>query len=592
MITFARDHRSAALVGAHAACAGATFSAAMNVAVIAHLAAAHVFIIPRLNEIRRRSRAAQTWADDPRILQHVSLMTSVTSNRRVGRYELRREIGRGGSAVVYLAHQTDLDREVALKELAAFRASDPAFVERFLRESRLTGSLNHPNIVTVHEYFEHEGTAFIAMEYFERGSLRPLVSRLTLPQVAGVLDGLLSGLAYAETRGIVHRDLKPENVMVTSAGAVKIADFGMARARELETGSRLTDSGTTVGTPAYMAPEQALGEEPGPGADLYSVGVIAYELLAGRVPFDQAEPPMAIMLRHLNDAIPPLRSLDPDLDPELADWVERMLAKSAGDRPGSASDAADHLEEIIIRLAGPRWRRLGRIPDSPLGPQTLAERDGTASTPELVPTRAYPSRRRRAVVVALAIAAIVLAVTGIAAAVALTDESGATTHTTVSTELPESTQVTRPTGPAASLSGIALDDSDDLVTATMRFAGDPLGAKAIALRDADVDDGFASFWVRQPGIRAATAVRRYGPLSVRIRKAKGRLLVGIQSASGSFADFSVRRAGKHVVVVELRRPTPAETTATSPSRSGGTTTTPTIPNRPKKQQEKPVLGSE
>src|ERR687887_251183 len=150
--------------------------------------------------------------------------------RTVGRYEILREIGRGGMAAVYLARQIDLDRQVALKELGAFHAADPAFAERFLRESRVAGSLSHPNIVTVHDYFEHEGTPYISMEYIERGSLRPWVSRLSLPQMAGVLEGLLAGLTHAESRGIVHRDLKPENLMVTSQGAIKIADFGIAKA--------------------------------------------------------------------------------------------------------------------------------------------------------------------------------------------------------------------------------------------------------------------------------------------------------------------------------------------------------------------------
>ena len=149
--------------------------------------------------------------------------------RTIGRYEIVREVGRGATAVVHLARQTDLDRNVALKELAGLRAADPDAVERFLRESRMAGSLSHPNIVTVYEYFQHDATAFIAMEYFERGSLRPYVGRLGLEQVGGVLEGLLAGLAHAERRGIVHRDLKPENVMVTTEGSVKIADFGLAK---------------------------------------------------------------------------------------------------------------------------------------------------------------------------------------------------------------------------------------------------------------------------------------------------------------------------------------------------------------------------
>ena len=180
-------------------------------------------------------------------------MEGATFVRKVGRYEILRQIGRGATSIVYLARQTDLDRNVALKELAAFHAADPAFVERFLRESKLTGSLNHPNIVTVHEYFELDGTAYIAMEYFERGSLRPLVGRLTRAQTVGVLESVLSGLAHAEARGVVHRDLKPENLMVTVEGNVKIADFGIAKALEAGGSASLTETGATVGTPAMAA---------------------------------------------------------------------------------------------------------------------------------------------------------------------------------------------------------------------------------------------------------------------------------------------------------------------------------------------------
>ena len=203
--------------------------------------------------------------------------------KTVGRYEILREVGRGGMAMVYLARQTDLDRFVALKELAAFHASDAAFAQRFLRESRVAGSLSHPNIVTVHDYFEHDGTPYIAMEYVERGSLRPFVGQLTLAQIGGVLEGLLAGLAHAEQHGIVHRDLKPENLMVTSDGRVKIADFGIAKAtRQMQTGAFLTATGTTVGTPTYMAPEQAMAQDIGPWTDLYSVGCMAFEMFTGQ----------------------------------------------------------------------------------------------------------------------------------------------------------------------------------------------------------------------------------------------------------------------------------------------------------------------
>src|SRR3954469_25230559 len=144
--------------------------------------------------------------------------------RTVGRYEGLRKLGRGGMASVYLARQTELDRLVALKELHAFHTDDEGLARRFVRESRVSGSLSHPNIVTVFDYFEHDGAPYIAMEYLERGSLRRYLAQLTLPQRFWVLEGMLAGLMHAERHGIVHRDLKPENVLVTEDGHVKIAD--------------------------------------------------------------------------------------------------------------------------------------------------------------------------------------------------------------------------------------------------------------------------------------------------------------------------------------------------------------------------------
>ena len=296
--------------------------------------------------------------------------------KTVGRYEILRDIGRGGMAIVYLARQTDLDRFVALKELGAFHASDPSFAQRFLRESRVAGSLSHPNIVTVHDYFEHEGTPYIAMEYIDRGSLRPYMGHMTLAQVGGVLEGLLAGLAHAEEHGIVHRDLKPENLMVTAEGRVKIADFGIAKAtNQMQTGAFLTATGTTVGTPTYMAPEQAMAQDIGPWTDLYSVGCMAFELFAGRVPFHDSDAPMAILLRHVNEPIPPVRSVNPDVDQSISDWIEDLLVKDPARRTRSANDAWDAFEEIIIGLLGPRWRRAAR----------LSERSHTAEVKPLTP---------------------------------------------------------------------------------------------------------------------------------------------------------------------------------------------------------------
>jgi DNA-binding beta-propeller fold protein YncE len=290
-----------------------------------------------------------------------------SATRRVGRYEIIGELGRGGMAVVYLARQLDLGRSVALKELSSLHASEPGIAERFLRESRMAGSLSHPNIVTVHEYFEQAGVPFIAMEYVPRGSLRPYIGRLSLAQIAGVMESVLAGLAHAEQAGIVHRDLKPENIVVTAEGRVKIADFGIAKATQTAgMTSGLTATGSAVGTPTYMAPEQAMGQQVGPWTDLYSVGVMAYEHLTGKPPFYGDESPMVMLMRHVNEPVKPAVVVMPSVDKRLSDWIDRLLVKEPAERTRSAVEAWDALEEIVISLLGPRWRRAARL-DEPAG---------------------------------------------------------------------------------------------------------------------------------------------------------------------------------------------------------------------------------
>jgi serine/threonine protein kinase len=284
----------------------------------------------------------------------------------VGKYEVLSEIGRGGTGVVYLAQQRDLERKVALKALHAAGTLSAGAGLALVAESRLAGSLNHPNIVTVYEYLGEAGTSYIAMEHVPRGSLRLWVGYLSLAQIVGVLEGLLAGLTAVEPRGIVHRDLKPENVMVTADGRVKIADFGIAKASETAAGSSsLTGSsnGVTVGTPAYMAPEQALGRDVGPWTDLYSVGVMAYEQLVGQVPFHDSPSPLDMLVQRVRDPIPAPADVDSRIDRRLSDWVTRLLSTEPERRPQSAAEAWEELEEIVIDLLDPRWRRQARLGD-------------------------------------------------------------------------------------------------------------------------------------------------------------------------------------------------------------------------------------
>ena len=282
--------------------------------------------------------------------------------KRVGRFDLLEVIGRGGAAVVYLAVQRDLQRHVALKELAPFHLADASFAERFVAESRLAGAMNHANVVTVHEYFEDGSVPYIAMEYLPHGSLRQYIGGLTTAQIAGVLEGVLAGLSHGEAHKIVHRDLKPENLLVAVDGRVKIADFGVARAySKAATRNVVTVAGTTIGTPAYMSPEQALGGDLTPATDLYSLGVVAWELFTGEVPFDETDTPVAVLYRHVHEPVPSVRTVAPDVDEAIAEWLERMLAKRPEDRFQSADEAWVALEDVVLELLGPRWRREARL---------------------------------------------------------------------------------------------------------------------------------------------------------------------------------------------------------------------------------------
>ena len=341
--------------------------------------------------------------------------------RTVGRYELLDVLGRGGAGVVYRARQTDLDRLVAVKQLVDLSGGDAQLVARFLREARLAGTLTHPNIVPVYEYLEHDGSAYIAMELLPHGSLRGYMGSLDLARIGGVLEGILAALIYASGK-FVHRDIKPENVLVGGDGRVKLGDFGIARAiGATTTQATLTTAGGIIGSPAYMAPEQATGGELGPWTDLYSTGVVAYELLVGERPFPRAGTPAAAVRQLVSDPIRPPIELRPSLDPGLAEWLERALRKTPTDRHSSAADAWETLEEHLVRLLGERWRRTSAIavdpapslsmppPRSSPAPATATARALDASADEL-PTRSRVARLAAIAVPLAALAALLAAI--------------------------------------------------------------------------------------------------------------------------------------------------------------------------------------
>src|SRR5213595_24254 len=247
-------------------------------------------------------------------------------------------------ANVYLAEDQELGRGVAIKILNDRHANDEQFVERFRREAKNAAALSHPNVVSIYDRGDAEGTYYIAMVYIDGRSLKELiVSRGPAPVNVAIeyARQILQALRFAHRHGIVHRDIKPHNVLVDGDGRVKVTDFGIARAGT----SQMTEAGSIVGTAQYLSPEQAKGGDVDPRSDLYSLGVVLYELLTGKTPFE-GETPVEIAMKHLSNAPKPPSKLRPDIPSELDMVVLRALAKSPDDRYQSADEMEADLERV------------------------------------------------------------------------------------------------------------------------------------------------------------------------------------------------------------------------------------------------------
>ena len=276
-------------------------------------------------------------------------MTEVTGNTLVdGRYRILRRIGSGGMADVYCAEDSHLGRQVAIKVLHRRFAQDQEFVERFRREAKSAAGLNHPNVVGVFDRGEHEGTYYIAMEFLTGRTLKDIVtSEAPLPQerVIDIGTQILEAAGFAHRHGVIHRDFKPHNVIVDDLGHAKVTDFGIARAGA----SEMTETGSIMGTAQYLSPEQAQGHAVTATSDIYSIGVMLYEMLAGRLPFE-GDSAVAVALKHLSEQPPPISQWRPDVHPALEAVVMAALAKDPSQRWQSAEDLAAALEAARAQI--------------------------------------------------------------------------------------------------------------------------------------------------------------------------------------------------------------------------------------------------
>jgi len=296
-----------------------------------------------------------------------------------GRYRVLGRLGVGGMATVYLAEDSSLGRKVALKVMAERYSEDGEFVERFRREAQAAARLNHPNIIAVYDRGEADGRPYIAMEYLQGRTLKQVIQAegpLPPERAIAIAMQVLAGLRYAHEHGVVHRDVKPHNVLVGDDGRIKVTDFGIAHAGD----PQMTEVGSIVGTAQYLSPEQARGRAVGPQTDIYSLGVVLYEMLAGRVPFE-GDSSVAIAMQHVSDQPPPLRALAPDVPESLALVVAHAMLKDPAQRYGSADEFAADLDRV----------RRGLVPVAATAAHTaIVARDPTELVPAVEATRIAP----------------------------------------------------------------------------------------------------------------------------------------------------------------------------------------------------------
>src|SRR5450759_3406991 len=266
--------------------------------------------------------------------------------KELGQFRIVERIGVGGMATVFKAYQRTLDRYVAIKVLPAYHAQDPVFVKRFIQEARSVAKLAHPNIVQIHDFGEQDNITYIVMEYVDGGTLKDRLRRPLPP--ADAIDFVIQaaeGLDCAHRNGIVHRDVKPANMLLRKDGHLLLSDFGIAKL--LETTTNLTRVGTGIGTPQYMSPEQGTGQAVDRRSDIYSLGIVLFHALTGKVPFN-ADSPISITVKHLNEPLPIEKLREAGVPLPIEQVVIKMTAKSAADRYQTTDALIEALTSAVV----------------------------------------------------------------------------------------------------------------------------------------------------------------------------------------------------------------------------------------------------
>jgi serine/threonine protein kinase len=323
------------------------------------------------------------------------------AGKNIGRYHVVEQLGTGGMAAVYKAFDTRLERYVAIKVIIPYHQQSPDFLKRFDREAKALASLQHPNILKVHDFGEHEGAPFLVMEYIKGGTLTERMGKPTPYQEAARLTiPIAQALDYAHKQNIIHRDIKPANILMSTHGSPMLSDFGIAKLLTQEQTRSLTGAGVSIGTPEYMAPEQGQGSHVDHRADIYALGVVFYELITGRKPF-QADTPMAVILKHMTEPLPRPRAYVRDLPEAVEQVIFKALAKAPRDRYQDMNAFANALTKLSnMQISARDVVPVQEIPTQkhplpstsvqPYDDQTLTRPDYQAAAPPL--QSPYPIR--------------------------------------------------------------------------------------------------------------------------------------------------------------------------------------------------------